>query len=389
MQLAPLDSLQAVADSLARVADSLARRDTLVRVDTLFLSDTTGVGALSRNVEDAARVLAQGRVAEAAEIFAGALVTFTVVNLLPAVFMAAAFWALYRVLRTVLRRALAGSHRLDAGVQQLILRGLRLLVYSFATVTVLDQLGINVTTLIAGLGIAGIALGFAARDTLENFIAGITILLDRPFRVGDYIETQETFGTIEEITLRTTRVRTLDNQMAILPNALVITSKIINHSMLKALRVIVPFGIAYKESPEAARRAVLALTENDARLHPDFAPTCVVTGLGDSSVDMALRLYLKDPRLALPIRFEYQERVFEALTEAGIEIPFPHLQLFIDEAKAFEAVTAAAAARLQPAAGRTPAAEPPGSTDASPPSDDMADRDAADRDAAGAEPPAS
>ncbi|MFN3596312.1 MAG: mechanosensitive ion channel family protein [Rubricoccaceae bacterium] len=341
MQLAPLDSLQAVADSLRAAADSLARRDTLVRVDTLFLSDTTGVGALSRNVEDAARVLAEGRFAEAAEIFSTALLTFAVVNLLPAIFIAAAFWALYRVLRSVLRRALATSRRMDAGVQQLILRGLRLLLYSFAAVTVLDQLGINVTTLIAGLGIAGIALGFAARDTLENFIAGITILLDRPFRVGDYVEVQDTFGTVEEITLRTTRVRTIDNQMAILPNALVITSKIVNHSMLGTLRVVVPFGIAYKESPEAARRVVLALTEGDARLHPDFAPTCVVTGLGDSSVDMALRLYLKDPRLALPIRFEYQERVFDALTEAGIEIPFPHLQLFIDEAKAFGDVAGA------------------------------------------------
>ena len=154
--------------------------------------------------------------------------------------------------------------------------------------------------------------------------------------MGDNIELHDTFGTVEEITLRTTRIRTLDNQMAILPNANVISERIINHSMLRALRVIVPFGIAYKESPKAAREVVLALTADDARLHPDYDPAVVVTGLGDSSVDMELRLHLKDPQLEVPIRFEYQEMVFEALRGAGIEIPFPHLQLFVDEAKAFQ-----------------------------------------------------
>ena len=98
----------------------------------------------------------------------------------------------------------------------------------------------------------------------------------------------------------------------------------------------VPFGIAYKERPQAAREAVLAAAEGDARLHPDHAPQVVVTALGDSSVDMELRLFLKDPGLEVPVRTEYQEKVFEALTAAGIEIPFPHLQLFVDEAKAFE-----------------------------------------------------
>ena len=322
-----LDSLR--ADSLL-LADSLqAARDSAV-VDT-----SQGVGALAAQAERAADAVAQGQFEEAGGILVAALGEFVLGNLLPALLVALAFWVVLRVTQRVLRGALGRSRRIDAGVQQLMLRAARVVVLAIAVVTVLDQIGVNVTAFVAGLGIVGIAIGFAAQDTVQNLIAGVTILLDRPFVVGDNIELHDTFGTVEEITLRTTRLRTLDNEMAILPNANVITEKIINHSMLRALRLVIPFGIAYKESPQAAREAVLATTEGDDRLHPDFPPAAVVTDLGDSSVNMALRIHIKDPQLEVPVRLEYQERVFEALRAADIEIPFPHLQLFIDEAKAF------------------------------------------------------
>jgi small conductance mechanosensitive channel len=326
--------MQAVADTLA--ADTVAAAVDSAAADTSLISDTTGIGRLNESVGQAVEQLSRGEVEGAFGVLGGALLEFALQNLLPAVLVAVAFWVLYRVLHGVLRRALHRARRVDMGIQQLILKALRMVVVAFAALTVLGQLGINVTALVAGLGIAGIALGFAAQDTIQNFIAGVTILVDRPFRVGDNIELQDTFGTVDEITLRSTRLRTLDNEIAILPNAKVITEKIINHTMLQTLRVRVPFGIAYKESPEAARAVVLALTEGDERLHPDHAPEAVVTDLGASSVNMELRLFLKDPNLEVPVELEYQEKVFDALKAAGIEIPFPHLQLFIDEAKAFE-----------------------------------------------------
>jgi small conductance mechanosensitive channel len=326
--------MQVAPDTLAS-ADTLSSPDTVV-ADTLLLTDTTGIGRLNESVEQAVEQLSRGEVEGAVGVLGGALIDFVLQNLLPAVAVAFVFWVMYRVLHGVLSRALRRARRMDTGVQQLILRALRVVVFSFAAITVLGQLGINVTALVAGLGIAGIALGFAAQDTVKNFFAGVTILLDRPFRVGDNIELQDTFGTVDEITLRSTRVRTLNNEIAILPNAKVIEEKIINHTMLKTLRVLVPFGIAYKEHPQAAREVILALTEGDRRLHPDYPANVAVTALGASSVDMELRLFLKDPSLEVPVRFEYQERVFDALKAAGIEIPFPHLQLFIDEAKAFE-----------------------------------------------------
>ena len=315
-----------------QAAPDPAAADTLT-ADSAAVDTTSGVAVLAESTEEAAEAVSQGDFSGALGILNDAVVTFAVDHLLPALVIALAFWVVLRVTLRLVRGTLARSRRIDLGVQQLIVRVVRMGIVAIAAVTVFEKLGINVTAIVAGLGIAGIALGFAAQDTVQNLIAGVTILLDRPFHVGDNIELHETFGTVEEITLRTTRVRTLDNQMAILPNANVISDKLINHSMLGALRVVVPFGIAYKEDPAAARRAVLATTKGDKRLHPDYAPHVVVTDLGDSSVNMSLRLFLKDSKLEVPIGFEYTERVFDALRAAGIEIPFPHLQLFVDEAK--------------------------------------------------------
>lgn len=122
----------------------------------------------------------------------------------------------------------------------------------------------------------------------------------------------------------------------VMPNLEMVNQKLVNHTMLGMVRVEVPFGIAYKESPQHAREVVLTLTDGDARLHEDFQPKVVVTALNDSSVDMSLRFFLKNPKLEVPVRFEYLEKIFNALKDAEIEIPFPHLQLFIDEARALE-----------------------------------------------------
>ncbi len=329
MQASGADSvLTTAADSARTLADSLA-------ADTVAV-DTSSIGEVVGGFRDAGTALASGDVTGAAERVINALWTFGIQHLIPAILIALAFWLVLRVVKGVLKRTLGRSHHIDTGVEQLIMRAVRFVIVAIAAVTVAEKLGLPVTGFIAGLGIAGLALGFAAQDTVQNLIAGVTILIDRPFRVGDNIELHDTFGTVEEITLRSTRVRTLDNQIAILPNAKVIEEKILNHSMHRALRVTVPFGIAYKESPSEAREVVLALASGDARLHPDYEPQVVVTTLNDSSVDMELRIFLKDSKLEVAVGFEYREKIFEALKASDIEIPFPHLQLFIDEAKAFE-----------------------------------------------------
>lgn len=325
----PQESLAQAADSLAQAADSLA-------ADSAGVDTSNTISQITQNLEETGRALREGRFTDVYDQVSAALVHFVLDGVIPAVLTIILFYFIYTLLSRVLDGVLGRSRKVDLGVQQLLMKTFRLLLVAFAAIVVLDQLGMNVGALIAGLGIAGIALGFAARDTLENFISGITILLDQPFRVGDNVEVEDTFGTVQEITLRSTRIRTLNNEVAVFPNAHMIQNKVINHSLLGVLRITVPFGIAYKEYPQQAREVALATTRGDGRLHPDYPPHVVVTKMNDSSVDMELRLFLKDPKLEVPIRFEYLEKVREALRAADIEIPFPHLQLFVDEAKAFE-----------------------------------------------------
>lgn len=335
-QNAPLDTLAAgLLDSAA--LDTAAVESTLA--DTAAVDTTDALTRLSTEVGEAGRLLVTGEWdlfwRRLYEGLAGLVIEF-IPKIVSALFVFLLFYAVYRIVSSVFSRILHRSKRVDSGLQSLLFKTYRVVMLSFIAVMVLSQLGVNVAALLAGLSIVGIAVGFAARDSLENFISGITILLDKPFRVGDNVEINDVYGTIEEITLRSTRLRTLRNVIMVMPNTQMVNKQLLNHTMLGVVRVDVPFGIAYKEYPEAARAVVLGLARDDSRLHPDYQPKVVVTGLNDSSVDMELQLYLANPRLEVPVRFEYTERIREALREAGIEIPFPHLQLFIDEAKAFE-----------------------------------------------------
>jgi small conductance mechanosensitive channel len=243
-------------------------------------------------------------------------------------------YVIYRVLYLTLEQALDRSDNIEPGLQSLLLKTFRVVSFFFIGTVVLDQLGVNVAVLVGGLGIAGIVAGFAARDSLENFIAGVTVLVDKPFQVGDYIEIDGQYGQVDEITLRSTRLRTVRNRIMVLPNTYMITQQLMNHTKRNVLRIDIPFGIAYKEYPEEAREALLPLFEGDDRVLSEPAPTVVVTEMADSSVNMALRFYTRDPSQEVPLRWEYTEKVRETLREADIEIPFPHRQLFLDEAKA-------------------------------------------------------
>ena len=247
----------------------------------------------------------------------------------------AAFLVLYVIYKGIdktLHRVLTHSSGIDAGLQSLLQKSYQVVAFVFIGSIVLGQIGVNVTALVAGLSIAGIAVGFAARDSLENFISGVTILVDQPFRVGDHIVVDGEYGRVSEITLRSTRIQTVRNEVMVLPNTEMITQRVVNHTKQNTLRIDISFGIAYKEFPDEARQVLLPLVEDDDRVLSTPSPSVVVTSMGDSSVDMVLRFYITDPSQELPVRWEYTEKVREALREADIEIPFPHRQLFLDGA---------------------------------------------------------
>lgn len=258
-----------------------------------------------------------------------------------AVAVLAAFLVVYRVVRAALRPVFERS-RLEDDARNLLETLAKYTILGFGVILALDQLGFNVTSLIAGLGVAGLALGFAAKDTLGNFIAGVTILWDRPFRVGDRVDADAEYGQVKKITLRSTRILTPDNKVVIIPNQNIVNSKIVNHTMQASLRAVVPFGIAYEADIAKAREVVLATAKGDDRIRERPPPEVAVVELAASSVNMELRLWVKNPHHAGPMPAEFLEKIKLALDAAGIAIPYPHLSVRVE----------------QPAEGRVPPAEP-------------------------------
>lgn len=310
-----------------------ASSDSATAVDT-----ASPIQEFAESVGETGRLLATGDLNSVWEILiadgANQLVAF-VPHALSAVFVGLVFFGLYRIVYRLSEQVLERSRRVHAGLQSIALRTLRVVGLGLVALMLLAQLGVNVTAIVAGLGITGLALGFAAKDTLENFISGVTILLDKPFKVGDTIRIEDVYGTVDDISLRSTRVRTPANRLLVMPNTLMINQKLINYSRERFLRVDVDFGIAYKEDIDEARQVVLDTLANDDRVLGEPEPRVVVTELNSSSVDLQLRVFVGDAKLEYPLRFEFLETIRKALKAADIEIPFPHLQLFIDEAKAF------------------------------------------------------
>lgn len=260
-------------------------------------------------------------------------------RLLQALFVGLVFYLLYRLVFRVTSRVLrTRPDQSSSGLRDLVLNTIRVVGLGLIALLVLSQLGLDITAAIAGLGILGLGLSFAAKDSLENFIAGITILLDRPFSVGDVVEVNGVYGTVVRFTLRSTRIRTLQHRILVMPNIGMIDQSLLNHSASGYVRIDIPFGIAYKEHIDGARDAILSAIEAraDDRLSEEHPPEVVARALADSSVNLDLRLFAKDARDEIPVRVDHVELIRETLRDAEIEIPFPHLQLFVDGAKGLE-----------------------------------------------------
>jgi small conductance mechanosensitive channel len=240
------------------------------------------------------------------------------------------FWLGYRISRKPLRLILQRANFHENLIKLLIDNLYKSILLFFSIVMAGGQIGINVGAMLAGFGVAGIAIGFAAQDSLANTIAGFLIFWDKPFELGDWINVAEQYGKVTNITLRSTRIRTLNNTYVVLPNKSIIEQVMVNHSKHGATRIEVPIGIAYKEYIPDARKVILKKMEEIETILKDPAPDVVVTQLGSSSVDMIVRIWIEDAKDEKAVFYRVMEESKLALDAAGIEIPFHHLQLFIE-----------------------------------------------------------
>ena len=176
---------------------------------------------------------------------------------------------------------------------------------------------------------ATLAIGFAMQDVLKNFVAGIFIYTDKPFKIGDWIQWDGNSGIVEDISFRVTRVRTFDNELLTVPNSQ-LTDGVIKNPVAKGqLRLQVPFGIGYDDDIETATDIIIEEARNHEDVLDDPAPSVRLTELGDSSVTLTSRIWITDPSRSdfVRTRAEYVQTVKRRFDEAGINIPYPNRTL--------------------------------------------------------------
>jgi len=195
-------------------------------------------------------------------------------------------------------------------------------------ISVASMVGIATTSFIAIIGAAGLAVGLALQGSLGNFAGGVLILIFKPFKVGDVIEAQGYLGSVMEISILYTIVNTFDNRRVIIPNGDLSNSSLTNLSAYPTRRCDMSFGIGYGDDIDTAKATIKHLVEDDERALKDPEPMIVVGGLGDSSVDLTVRVWTTYDDL-WPFYWDMQERVKKAFDAEGISIPFPRRDVHV------------------------------------------------------------
>lgn len=209
------------------------------------------------------------------------------------------------------------------------LRNMANVIFSLMLIlTVVQMLGVNITSILALFASATLAIGMALSGTMQNFAGGVMILLLKPYRVGDYISAQGQSGTVREIMLFSTCIETPDKQTIYIPNSSISTAIINNHSVSNLRRADIIVSIAYGDDVDVARDAIMALIKADERIHTDPAPTIIVKELAESSVNLSVRMWC-DNADYWGVIGDMNERIYKTLPEKGVNFPFPQLDVHL------------------------------------------------------------
>ncbi len=195
-------------------------------------------------------------------------------------------------------------------------------------ISVIGMMGVEMTSFIAILGAAGLAVGMALSGTLQNFAGGVMILIFKPFKVGDYINAQGHAGTVADIQIFNTILKTPDNVTIIIPNGGLSTGSMVNYSTEATRRVDFSFGIAYGDDYDKAKKLISELIEKDERIKKDPEPFIALGELADSSVNITVRVWVKASDY-WAVHFDTQEKVYKEFPKAGLSIPFPQMDVHI------------------------------------------------------------
>lgn len=216
------------------------------------------------------------------------------------------------------------------GVDETISTFVRNIIYyallTIVVISALGQLGIQTASFVAVIGAAGLAVGFALQGSLSNFAAGVLIILFRPFKKGDYVEAGGTAGSVFEITILQTILKTPDNKTVIVANSSVLGNNITNYSTEPTRRVDLLVGVAYSADLALVKQELKAIADEEPRILTDKDIQIAVSALADSSVNLVFRVWVETPNY-WPVFFDLTEKVKLRFDQKGIEIPFPQMDV--------------------------------------------------------------
>ena len=199
---------------------------------------------------------------------------------------------------------------------------------TMVVIAAVGQLGVQTTSFIAVLGAAGLAIGLALQGSLANFAAGVLMIIFRHFKAGDYVEVAGVAGSVVDLHLFTTTLRTPDNKIIVIPNAQVTGGTITNYSALDTRRLDLEFGVSYSDDLDHVKRVIKEVLDAEERLLEDPAPTIGLLTLGDSSVNFAVRPWVRSSDY-WGVYFDLQEAMKKRFDKEGISIPFPQRDMHV------------------------------------------------------------
>lgn len=222
------------------------------------------------------------------------------------------------------RQTILPRTKMDHGAQASLVTGLGYIGLTLTAMIAISSAGINLSSLAVVFGALSVGIGFGLRNVVSNFVSGIILLVERPVKVGDWIEVAGTSGIVKKIAVRSTRIETFDRFDVIVPNAALIEGSVKNMTLANNDgRLVLPVGVAYGSDIKVVKSVLEDALKDDARIMTSPAPSIFFVGLGESSLDFEVRMFLYDVGTTLGLKSDLLFRIYTSLSDAGIEIPFP------------------------------------------------------------------
>ena len=235
-------------------------------------------------------------------------------------------WIIKKIVGGVAK--IMSSKNVDDSLQPFLRSMLNISLKALLIISVLSMLGVEMTSFVAILGAAGLAIGLALSGTLQNFAGGIMILIFKPFEVGHVITAQGHTGSVFEIQIFNTILKTPDNKHIIIPNGGLSTGSMVNFSKEATRRVDWTFGIGYGDDIDKAKEVLSTLIQTDSRIKQDPEPFIAVSELSDSSVNLAVRVWV-DASDYWGVYFAMNESVYKTFDKEGLSIPYPQMDVHV------------------------------------------------------------